>query len=66
MVRKERLELSRLSAPAPKAGASTNSATFAADFAKRLSIAEKLISRYVAGLDPLHSERMIRSTVRSN
>ena len=35
MVRKERLELSRLSAPAPKAGASTNSATFAADFAKR-------------------------------
>ena len=32
MVRKERLEPSRLSAPAPKAGASTNSATFAAGF----------------------------------
>ncbi len=29
VVRKERLELSRLSAPDPKSGASTNSATFA-------------------------------------
>src|SRR5215472_851709 len=40
LVRKERLELSRLSAPAPKAGASTNSATFAAGFAKQISIAQ--------------------------
>src|SRR5207342_1720862 len=31
LVRKERLELSRLSAPEPKSGASTNSATFALD-----------------------------------
>ena len=39
-MRKERLELSRLSAPAPKAGASTNSATFAVRIAKPESIAE--------------------------
>ena len=50
LVRKERLELSRLSAPAPKAGASTNSATFAADIAKRVSIAEKRPRRHGAGL----------------
>lgn len=50
LVGKERLELSRLSAPAPKAGASTNSATFAADFAKRASIAETPLFRYVTGL----------------
>src|ERR1700693_3094767 len=49
VVRKERLELPRLSAPAPKAGASTNSATFAADFAKRDSIAETPFTRYVTG-----------------
>ena len=47
-MRKERLELSRLSAPAPKAGASTNSATFAADIAKRVSIAEKHHRRHAA------------------
>jgi squalene synthase HpnC len=49
-VRKERLELSRLSAPAPKAGASTNSATFATDLAKHVIIAEKSLSYHVRAL----------------
>src|SRR5271169_2145188 len=53
LVRKERLELSRLSAPAPKAGASTNSATFALGFAKQISIAQTSSPRHEA---PWHSE----------
>ena len=48
LVRKERLELSRLSAPAPKAGASTNSATFAIGFAKQTSIAQTSSPRHEA------------------
>ena len=55
MVRKERLELSRLSAPAPKAGASTNSATFAADFAKQVSIAETPFPRHATDQSSLES-----------
>ncbi len=53
LVRKERLELSRLSAPAPKAGASTNSATFAPGFAKQISIAQTSSPRHEA---PWHAE----------
>ena len=48
VVRKERLELSRLSAPAPKAGASTNSATFATGFAKQIIVAQSVCPRHEA------------------
>ncbi|SON49400.1 protein of unknown function [Vibrio tapetis subsp. tapetis] len=40
MVRSERLELSHLAAPEPKSGASTNSATTAANFVVNRLIGE--------------------------
>ncbi len=45
MVRSERLELSHLSAPEPKSGASTNSATTAAKLSSQLS--KELSGEYI-------------------
>ena len=56
LVRKERLELSRVAPPAPKAGASTSSATFArvprgrADYSSRSKQRSRRVSR--ASMDP--------------
>jgi hypothetical protein len=45
MVRKERLELSRLTALEPKSSASTNSATLAFDLGKKSKVPPKSIKR---------------------
>ena len=56
MVRKERLELSHLTIPEPKSGASTNSATFAmrTDYTRDMKQTEMLYRNFVLTTNPLY------------